>query len=282
MKNTSRIITAAVLCAAAFAADAAVLGHHNLIAHRGESIDAPENTLPAYKTAVDRDFGFECDVYLSKDGRVFTFHDSDLKRTSGGASTNKCSEATWDELSKIDVGSWGRWKGSRFAGTRPALLEEVLSLARDGRKIYVEVKPGPEIVPYIKEIFEKQTKATPENTLFISFNSASCKALKRQMPQYKVYWLTSSRHWRVEGKPAVTVDEILRALRETGADGVDCHYAPDIVTEEMISAVRKAGYEFHVWTIDKLDDAREAVRRGAQTVTTNCAKALADADAAGK
>lgn len=282
MKNTSRIITAAALCAAAFAADAAVLGHHNLIAHRGESIDAPENTLPAYKTAVDRDFGFECDVYLSKDGRVFTFHDSDLKRTSGGASTKKCSEATWDELSKIDVGSWGRWKGSRFAGTRPALLEEVLSLARDGRKIYVEVKPGPEIVPYIKEIFEKQTKATPENTLFISFNSASCKALKRQMPQYKVYWLTSSRHRRVEGKPAVTVDEILRALRETGADGVDCHYAPDIVTKEMISAVRKAGYEFHVWTIDKLGDAREAVRRGAQTVTTNCAKALADADAAGK
>ena len=102
------------------------------------------------------------------------------------------------------------------------------------------------------------------------------------MPQYKVYWLTSSRHWRVEGKPAVTVDEILRALRETGADGVDCQYAPDIVTEEMISAVRKAGYEFHVWTIDKLGDAREAVRRGAQTVTTNCAKALADTDAAGK
>ena len=55
-----------------------------LIAHRGESVDAPENTLPAYKTAVERGFGFECDIYLSKDGRVFTFHDRDLKRTSGG------------------------------------------------------------------------------------------------------------------------------------------------------------------------------------------------------
>lgn len=278
----SRIVMSVATCAMLFTADAAVLGHHNLIAHRGESFDAPENTLPAYKTAVERDFGFECDIYLSKDGRVFTFHDSDLKRTSGGVSSKKCSEATWEELSKIDVGNWGKWKDSKFAGTRPALLEEVLELARDGRKIYVEVKPGPEIVPYIKDIFEKQKKATPENTLFISFNSESCKALKQQMPQYKVYWLTSSRHKRKPGKPAVTASEILAALRETGADGVDCHFAPDVVTGEMISTVRKAGYEFHVWTIDKLDEAREAVRRDAQTVTTNCAKALADADASGK
>ena len=46
------------------------------ICHRGESLDAPENTLPAYKTAVDRGFGFECDIYLSADKRVFTFHDA--------------------------------------------------------------------------------------------------------------------------------------------------------------------------------------------------------------
>ena len=55
------------------------------ICHRGESLDAPENTLPAYKTAVDRGFGFECDIYLSADKRVFTFHDGNLKRTTAGA-----------------------------------------------------------------------------------------------------------------------------------------------------------------------------------------------------
>ena len=116
-------------------------GYDTLIAHRGESVDAPENTLPAYKTAVERGFGFECDIYLSKDGRVFTFHDRDLKRTSGGVNTKKCADAMWaGELENIDVGSWGKWKGSKFAGTRPALLEEVLELARDGRRIYVEVK----------------------------------------------------------------------------------------------------------------------------------------------
>ncbi len=262
----------------AFAAQSAVIGYDTLISHRGESVDAPENTLPAYRMAVDRGFGFECDVYLSKDGRVFTFHDGDLKRTTGGANTNKCKNVTWEEVSKLDVGAWGKWKGSRFEGTRPALLEEVLELARDGRYIYVEIKTGPEIVPYVKRIFEGQKRATPTNTLFISFNKASCSELKKQMPEYKVYWLTSSKH----GKRPVTADEVIAAIKETGADGVDCHYAPDVVTEDMIAAVRKAGYEFHVWTVDKLPDTLEAFRRGAQTVTTNCAEAQLKASKSGQ
>ena len=105
-----------------------------LISHRGESEDAPENTLPAYRMAVERGFGFECDVYLSKDLRVFTFHDSNLSRTTDGASDKPCAEVTWDEVRRLDVGGWGKWKGSAFTGTRPALLEEVLQLAVDGRQ----------------------------------------------------------------------------------------------------------------------------------------------------
>ena len=91
----------------AMSAHCAQIGYDTLIAHRGESIDAPENTLPAYKMAVERGFGFECDVYLSKDGRVFTFHDRNLKRTTDGANTNRCADVTWDEISRLDVGGWG-------------------------------------------------------------------------------------------------------------------------------------------------------------------------------
>ena len=92
-------------------------GYDTLIAHRGESLDAPENTLVAYKMAVERGFGFECDVYLSKDGRAFTFHDRNLSRTTGGANTNNCTNVTWDVVSRLDVGSWGKWKGSKFASS---------------------------------------------------------------------------------------------------------------------------------------------------------------------
>ena len=248
------------------------------ICHRGESDDAPENTLPAYKTAVSRGFGFECDIYLSADKRVFTFHDSTLTRTTAGACKKKCAEANWEtEISKVDVGGWGKWKGSKFSPTRPALLEEVLELARDGRQIYVEVKPGPEIVPYIKEVFAKQKNATPKNALFIAFNRETCKELKKLMPEYKVYWLTSSGLKGKDGKwTPITVDYVLKGIKETGADGVDCHYKPDVVTPEFIKAVRDKGYEFHVWTVDKLEESLKAFERGAQTVTTNCAKKQLD------
>ena len=261
---------AAVLDIAAFAAEPA---YSTLIAHRGESVDAPENTLPAYRMAVERGFGFECDVYLSKDGRVFTFHDRDLKRTTGGANTNKCADVTWPQLEKVDVGNWGKWAGSRFKGTRPALLEEVLDLARGGRWIYVEIKTGAEIVPYIKAVFAKQSKATPDNTLFISFNEESCKALKALMPQYKTLWLMSPR----PDAPFAAADRVVAKLKELGVDGVDCQYKPAVVTDAYIRAIRDAGCEFHVWTVDDFADTLEAFRRGAQTVTTNCAKKQFDA-----
>ncbi len=254
--------------------------YDTLICHRGESKDAPENTLPAYRMAVDRGFGFECDIYLSKDKRLFTFHDGNLARTTDGAHKEKCTAASWEEtVSKVNVGGWGRWKGSRFDPTRPALLEEVLALARDGRYIYVEVKGNnPEWVPYIKDVFARQSKATPKNVLFITFGDALCAELKRQMPEYKAYWLTGARR-RVKGTEQaydVTAEEVIAKLKETGADGVDISFNPDVITEDFVKAVKAAGYEVHVWTIDNLEKAELAFKRGAQTVTTNCAKKLLD------
>ena len=255
------------------------LSRTTLISHRGESEDAPENTLPAYRMAVERGFGFECDVYLSLDKRVFTFHDRNLARTTDGACDKPCGEVTWDEISRLDVGGWGKWKGSKYSPTRPALLEEVLSLARDGRKIYLEIKTGPEIVPYVRDIFAAQTHVTPANLLFITFNQDSCRALKAALPQFTAYWLTTSRHWGKgqwwdKAAPPMTAEEVIGVLRETGADGVDIHYDPDVATAEMIAAVHAAGRSFHVWTVDTLDDALEAFRRGVDTVTTNCAQRL--------
>ena len=271
-------LAAAIAGCATPAGRPAAPAHDTLICHRGESKDAPENTMPAYRMAVDRGFGFECDIYLSADERVFTFHDTTLTRTTAGACTKKCSEASWEtEISKLDVGGWGKWKGSKFSPTRPALLSELLELARDGRYIYVEVKPGPAIVPHIKKVFDAQTRATPRNTLFISFNRESCKALKEQMPEYKVYWLTGSQTKGADGnRVPITVDYVLNGLRETGADGVDCHFDPEIVTADFIRQVRDKGYEFHAWTIDELDTTLKAFKNGAQTVTTNCAKKQLD------
>ena len=252
-------------------------GYDTLIAHRGESKDAPENTLPAYKLAVERGFGFECDLYLSKDGRVFTFHDSNLKRTTDGANTSKCADVTWaDTLATLDVGSWGKWKGSQYAGTTPALLEDVLALAKDGRRIYLEIKAGPEIVPVIKAVLSSQNNATPGNVLFICFNQSVCKAIKDILPDYTVYWLVGSHVGKGESRRPITADEVIAGAREAAADGVDMNFNPDVVDEAFVAAVKKEGFSFHVWTVDDLPHALRAFAVGAETVTTNCAKDLLD------
>ncbi|MGN0877864.1 MAG: glycerophosphodiester phosphodiesterase family protein [Oligosphaeraceae bacterium] len=255
---------------------AATPSRETLIAHRGESADAPENTLAAYQLAAERGFGFECDIYLSADKRVFTFHDSNLKRTTGGVSDKRCHEVTWDELQNLDVAAWGRWKNSRFSPQRPALLEEVLALAQDGRFIYVEVKTGPAIVPYIRQIVEAQTNATPRNTLFISFSRNTCLELKKQLPDYRVFLLHGARTSVKKNGPPITADALLAKVRGTAINGVSVSYDPAVVTADFIRTFRDAGLEFHVWTIDSLDRALQAFERGAQTVTTNRAKALLD------
>jgi len=277
------INTALYACAAAALAGCAttkVPGPDTLIAHRGESYDAPENTLPAYKTAVSRGFGFECDIYLSKDGRLFTFHDGTLARTTGGANTNRCTAVDWDgTISKANVGGWGKWKGSKFDPTRPALFSEVLDLARDGRWIYVEVKGNdPSWVPYIKEELARSAKANPGNVLFISFGDRVCAELKRQMPAYRVYWLADCTKKGSDGKKVVRQpSEIVAKLRQIGADGIDISFDPTVVDAEYVRAVKDAGYSFHVWTVDRPDWARKAFEAGVDTLTTNRAKYIQEA-----
>lgn len=265
-----------VFAVAAGLCTAAEPGFETLIAHRGESVDAPENTLPAYRTAVARGFGFECDIYLSTDGRCFTFHDGDLKRTTAGANTNRCCDVSWETVSQLNVGGWGKWKGTSFDPTRPALLEEVLAEARPGRKIYVEIKTGPEIVPFVQAALAKEPKATPETVLFISFNAQSCRAVKKALPAYKVYFLSGARKGWSKDKPVWTADELLAKLKEIGADGLDIQFDPALHDAAFVKRFHDAGYSFHVWTVDDLSLAKKAFAAGADTLTTNCAKKIRD------
>ena len=266
-KTLLTVGAAAVLAGCAIAKEPAF---DTLIAHRGESKDAPENTLPAYKTAVERGFGFECDIYLAKDKKLFTFHDGTLTRTTAGANTNRCTDVDWEgTVSKLNVGGWGKWKGSKFDPTRPALFSEVLTLARDGRYIYVEVKGNnPAWVPYIKAEVEKAKNVNPGNVLFISFGNKVCAALKRAMPDYKVYFLTDARRFSAEA--------LVAKLRGMGVDGVDIQFKPEVIDKAYVDTVKAAGFSFHVWTVDNLEKAKKAFAVGADTLTTNCAKKILD------
>jgi len=109
-----------------------------LIAHRGASGHAPENTLAAFKKAVALGATFiETDLHLSRDAHLVAIHDATLNRTTNGQGA--VHNMTLAELRRLDAGSWF---GSEFGGERIPTLEELLEFSKKNDVLfYMEIKP---------------------------------------------------------------------------------------------------------------------------------------------
>lgn len=118
-----------------------------VIAHRGASGDAPENTLSAIKKAVRMESDLvEIDLHLTKDGRVIVFHDVELERTTNG--TGKISETNWEDIESLDAGSWF---SEEFKGEKVPLFEDVLKYvkqikdtSKNDTQLLIEIKNNSE------------------------------------------------------------------------------------------------------------------------------------------
>ena len=249
-----------------------------LVVHAGKGNGAPENTLPAFKAAVATGFGFECDIQMSADNRIFAAHNGSALAYGGGDVQFKTMP--WSEIEKLDVGR--KLGGVRWAGTPPPLFEDILALMRDGRKSFVEVKEsaGTEIVPYIKKAVESQRNATPENMLFISFDREICRALRKALPEYEVLWIILPRKDLERPDdckgPAYTADEVIALLKDADLTGVDMCGDMSVATEDFIRKVKSAGFKFGVWTVDDTKVARIFLERGVDAVTTNRSREIAE------
>lgn len=137
-KRIGAILSFGLLCGSLFTGAAAA----EIIAHRGASADAPENTLAALKLGFEQgaDAG-ELDLHLSSDGKLVIIHDADTKRTAGV--DRKVVEQTFDALRRLDVGAFGRWKDKGFAERIPT-LDEALALVPADKKMVIEIKVGVE------------------------------------------------------------------------------------------------------------------------------------------
>ena len=115
------------------------LGTMQVTAHRGASMFAPENTMSAFRLAVEQGADWiELDVQESKDGVIFIMHDTNFLRTAG---VDKGAwELDWEEISKLDVGSFF---SPQFAGEPVPLLSEALEFAKEtGIRLNIELKPS--------------------------------------------------------------------------------------------------------------------------------------------
>jgi len=232
-----------------------------IVAHRGASHDAPENTLAAFRLGwqqlADAD---ELDVQLTRDGRLIVIHDLTAKRTAGV--DRPVAQMTFDDLRQLDAGSW---KGPQWKGERLPALDEVLATVPEGRRLFVEIKGSPEAVPEVERIV-RAAGTPPQRIAIIGFTYETVKLAKARMPQLKVYWIASAK--TKDRQPPPAVDTLIARAKAAGLDGLDLHFEFPI-DREFVAQVHAAGLELHVWTVDDPAVARRLAAAGVNGITTN-------------
>ncbi len=230
-----------------------------IIAHRGASYLAPENTLAAVKLGWEKQADVEVDVYLSKDNRIVVIHDATTKRT-GGVEL-KVAETDAHELRQLDVGCF---KAPEFAGERIPFLEDVIATIPPTQKLYIEIKCKKEILPVLRPMVVESGKMS--QVVIIGFDLETVAASKR-MIDVPTYWLKGTDKVKETEEWIPHDPQLAQIAKDNGLDGIDVHYAG--VTKEFARAVKATGQKLYVWTVDDPDEARRLVKLGVDGITTN-------------
>lgn len=237
-----------------------------ITAHRGASHDAPENTLAAFRLAWEQEAdAIEGDFRLSADGEIVCIHDADTKRTCGVQLV--VASTPFETLRGLD---YGRWKADSFSGESCPTLGEVLEELPSGKRFFVELKTGPEIVAPLCTLL-KERQVPLDSLVIIAFDDSTVAACKQHLPEVTAHWLTGFKETtKGSGEWLPTAATICETVARCGADGVGLQGRRDLVDESFVDTLRAGNVgEFHVWTIDEPEDARYFRNLGAIGITTN-------------
>ncbi|BBO30485.1 glycerophosphodiester phosphodiesterase [Lacipirellula parvula] len=249
----------------ALAGSVGVVHAQNIVAHRGASFDAPENTVASMKLAFEQGAdGVEADFYLSSDGEIVCIHDADTKRTAGVK--HVIVKTPLAELRKLDVGAW---KNEKYRGEKIPTFAEIAETIPAVKKFIIELKTGPEIVAPLKEALAK-TKLKDDQILIICFNEKTVAECKKLLPNLKCHWLTGYKQNEKTGEWTPTLDEVVATLERSKADGLGTQGDMKHVDAEFIKELCDEGHcEFHVWTIDNPKVAKYYQKLKPWGITTN-------------
>jgi glycerophosphoryl diester phosphodiesterase len=237
----------------------------NIVAHRGASYDAPENTVASMKLAFEQGAdGVEADFYLTSDGHIICCHDKDTERTAGVK--HVIVETPLEVLRKLDVGSW---KSEKYRGEKMPTFAEIAETIPSDKKFIIELKTGPEIVAPLKEALAK-TDLRDDQILIICFNEKTVAECKNVLPDLKCHWLTGYKQDEKTGEWKPSLGEVVATLERSKADGLGSQGEMKHVGAEFLEDLCDEGHcEFHVWTIDDPKVARYYQKLQAWGITTN-------------
>ena len=230
-----------------------------MIGHRGSSFTAPENTTAALRLAWEEQAdGVEIDVQLTRDRQVVVLHDASLSRTTGLKAMVK--RKTLKDIRELDAGSW---KGRSWEGLKIPTLDEVLNALPPGKRLFVEIKCGPEIVPLLRTC-----PLQPDRTHFVGFSLCTMMAVKKAFPQHSVFWNVSLKQKGGSGPWIPSADQLAKAVGRAGLDGLGIEMSPGIEAG-FIGRLQHHEIPLFMWTIDDPAIARWMSGLGVEYLCTN-------------
>lgn len=283
MRRTARVLSipalttallGAVVALSTPTASAAPIPAIDVVAHRGSSGAAPENTLAAVRLAIaQKSDVVENDVQRTSDGELVIMHDVTLARTTDVEQVFP-DRAPWNvgdftlaEIKQLDAGSWF---APEFAGERVPTLAEWVGAVGDRAGMLLEPK-APELYPGIEVDLDKELRSLPafnralqrDRVVVQSFNHLWLRAYKDRAPDVPVGLLYGSRP---------TAADI--AVAATWAQQVNP--ALGAVDEATVDQIHAQGMEAHVWTVNAGQDMRRAIRWDVDGIITNYPQVLRD------
>jgi glycerophosphoryl diester phosphodiesterase len=220
-----------------------------VIAHRGSSATAPENTLAAFRLAVEQDADFiEFDVQESADGEVIVMHDSDLMKVGG--SPLKVWEANAAQLRTVDIGSR---TAPRFSSERVPTLAETLAVSKGGSRVIVELKSyGHDQRLEEKVVAIVEAAGMVDDSIFMSLDHDMVRKIKQLRPS-----------WRA----GVLVAKAIGDLTSLGGDFLAVEVR--VATRAFVRQAHRAGQEVYVWTVNDPAAMLAAMSNGVDGLITD-------------
>lgn len=222
-----------------------------LMAHRGASGLAPENTLAAFALCLE--YGpqwIELDVHASADGEIIVMHDGTVDRTTDGSGA--IGELTLKQLKALDAGSW---KGPEFAGEPVPTLGEVAALVGQRARLNVEIKGGPDLAHVAAEVVAiLRAAGCLHCSMVSSFDVAAVKAVQALTDEPALALITGN------------ADDLRIAAAERFG-WLNLHF--EAADAPLVAAAHAAALGLCAWTINDLSRWDEFAARGVDVFCTD-------------
>jgi glycerophosphoryl diester phosphodiesterase len=232
-----------------------------IVAHRGASFEAPENTIAAFKRAWALGVeAVELDVHVTRDGQVVVIHDPSTKRTAG--IDRKIADHTLAELRELDVGAW---KHVKYKGERIPTLAQALVTIPAGRTMFVEIKSPKETAPAVGKVIN-EAHPTSVRIALQGFDPDTLAALAAEVPDAPAYWTVDpprDAKDQIQPYPLALIAETQRR----GFAGLALDYRG--VTDELVAAANKEDLLLDVWTLNETALLADWAKRDVRWIETD-------------